>query len=77
MRLSGSGGVAKAVFKPMEYMALEELNALIAAGESETLAIAGGPGAPLLVHPLRRQPSVGGYAPVAAEAADTEVGPPS
>ena len=33
----------------------------------------GGPGAPLLVHPLRGQPSVGGYVPAVA---DTEVGPP-
>jgi len=33
----------------------------------------GGPGAPLLGHPLRGQPSVGGYVPAMA---DMEVGPP-
>ena len=44
-------------------MVLEERNTLIAAGEGETLEIAGRPGAPLLVHPLRGQPSVGGIRP--------------
>ena len=42
-------------------MALEELYTLIAAGEGETLEIAGGPGA----------------VPAVAGKADTEVGPPS
>ena len=58
-------------------MAHEELYTLIAAGEGETLEIAGGPGSPLLAHPLRGRPSVGGYVPAVAEKADTEVGPPS
>ena len=46
----------------------------ISFGDGGTL---GGPGAPLLVHPLRGQPSVGGYVPAVVGKADTEVGPPS
>ena len=42
----------------------------ISFGDGGTL---GGPGSPLLVHPLRGQPSVGGYVPAAAKKAGTDI----